>query len=280
VDDLAEQYPATDAEALAPRSLDKRLSTEWLKRCYQPREPMTGPFPYAAPRPPAILGLAVYTLPIPGRRYIVGADPAESNPTSEASALEVLDVDSGEEVASLAGRFEPATFAAHVATIARYYYGAAVMVERNNHGHAVLLWLLDHARDLVRLCGEDKRPGWNTTTKSKAMLYDRAGEALRDRTTVIHSPDTFAQLASIEGSTDRAPEGQPDDRAMAFVLALTGRGRVLRRYPSNPELEWPCLLTPGRELDPFSSLFGPDFSTPRGQTGALGYGAEGGPPGW
>jgi hypothetical protein len=33
------------------------------------------------------------------------------------------------------------------------------MVERNNHGHAVLLWLLDHARDLVRLCGEDKRPG-------------------------------------------------------------------------------------------------------------------------
>jgi hypothetical protein len=280
VDDLHEQYPATDVEALAPRSLDKRLSTEWLKRCYQSREPATGPFPYAAPKPPAIPGLAVYALPIPGRRYVVGADPAEGNPTSEQSALEVLDVDSGEEVASLAGRFEPATFAAHVETVARYYNGAAVMVERNNHGHAVLLWLLDHARDLVRLCGDDKKPGWNTTTKSKAMLYDRAGEALRDRAAVIHSPDTFAQLASIEGSTDRAPEGQPDDRAMAFVLALTGCARVQRMYPSIPEMQGPCLLTPGWTPDPILDCFGADVGMPRGRTGALGYGAEGGPPDW
>jgi hypothetical protein len=184
VDDLHEPYPATDAEALAPRSLDRRLSAEWLKRCYQPREPVTGPFPYAAPKPPAIPGLAVYALPIPGRRYVVGADPAEGNPTSDESALEVLDVDSGEEIASLAGRFEPTTFAAHAATVARYFNGATVMVERNNHGHAVLLWLLDHARDLVRLCGDDSKPGWNTTTKSKAMLYDRAGEALRDGETI------------------------------------------------------------------------------------------------
>jgi tetratricopeptide (TPR) repeat protein len=41
VDDLHEQYPATDAEALAPRSLDKRLPAEWLKRCYQAREPLS-----------------------------------------------------------------------------------------------------------------------------------------------------------------------------------------------------------------------------------------------
>jgi hypothetical protein len=52
---------------------------------------------------PAMPGLAVYTLPIPGRRYIVGADPAEGNPNSDESALEVLDVDSGEEVAAMAG---------------------------------------------------------------------------------------------------------------------------------------------------------------------------------
>jgi hypothetical protein len=210
----------------------------------------------------------------------VGADPAEGNPTSDESALEVLDVESGEEVASLAGRFEPATFAAHAVTVARYFNGAAEMVERNNHGHAVLLWLLDHAWDLVRLCGDDNKPGWNTTTKSKAMLYDRAGEALRDGETVIHSPDTFAQLASIEGSTDRAPEGQPDDRATAFILALMGCVRVLKRYPCSLEMQGPSLLTPGRVADPFLSVFGPDFSTPRGRTGALGYGAEGGAPDW
>src|SRR5262249_42025745 len=43
LDDLFEQYPATDAEALAPRSLDKRLPAEWLQQCYRPQEPVTGP---------------------------------------------------------------------------------------------------------------------------------------------------------------------------------------------------------------------------------------------
>jgi hypothetical protein len=234
LDDLAEQYPATDAEALAPRSLDKRLPIEWLNRCYQPREPLPEPYPHPH-RPPAIPGLMVYALPTPGRRYVVGADPAEGNPTSDPSALAVLDVDSGEEVASLAGRFEPATFAAHASAVARWYQQAWVMVERNNHGHAVLLWLRDNAQDLTRLCDADGKPGWNTTTRSKALLYDRTGEALRDGETVIHGLETYSQLASIEGSTQRAPEGQHDDRAMAFALALAGRVRVLQ---TNPACTW------------------------------------------
>src|SRR5262249_36728944 len=153
---------------------------------------------------PALPGLTVYAGPVPGRRYVVGADPAEGNPTSDESALAVLDLRTGEEVASLAGRFEPATFAAHVSAVAGWRGGAPVLVERNNHGHAVLAWLLDHARGLTRLCGDDGRPGWNTTTRGKALLYDGAGEALRDGEAVIHGLDTFSQLAGVEGSTLRA----------------------------------------------------------------------------
>ena len=267
-DDLHEQYPATDAEALAPRSLDKRLPAEWLKGCYRPAAPFSDSLPPLR-RPPALPGLVVYSPPFPGHRYVIGADPAEGNPTSDPSALEVVDVDTGEEMASLAGRFEPATFAAHVSVVARYYHRAAVLVERNNHGHAVLLWLRDNA-GLTLLCGHDTRPGWLSNSKGKALLYDGAGVALRDGGTLIHGLETFSQLASIEGSTLRAPEGQPDDRAVAFVLALAGRERMLTAYPSGPP-QGPCYLTPGRE-DPF---FG-SSSAPRGRTGALGYGAEGG----
>src|SRR5262249_29796024 len=242
VDDLFEQYPATDAEALAPRSLDKRLPVQWLQRCYQPATPLSGPFlPHR--RPPALPGLVVYALPVPGRRYVVGADPAEGNPTSDESALAVLDVDKGEEVASLAGRYEPATFAAHIDTVGRWFNDAAVLVERNNHGHAVLLWLADNSK-LLRLGGDDGKPGWNTTTRSKALLYDGAGEALRDGDAIIHGLDTFSQLASIEGSTQRAPEGQPDDRAVAFVLGLAGRAKVLLCYSTS---EGGCLLVPGKQ---------------------------------
>jgi len=212
-----------------------------LKKCYHPQEPVT-----PGRGAPALPGLTVYAPPVPGRRYVVGADPAEGNPMSDQSALEVLDVNSGEEVVSLAGRYEPATFAAHVDTVGRWYNQAAVLVERNNHGHAVLLWLRDNSR-LFRLGGHDGNTGWHTTKKGKALLYDGAGEALRDRETVLHGPGTFSQLASIEGATQRAPEGLHDDRATAFTLALAGRVRLLTMYPASSEAMGPCVLTPGRE---------------------------------
>jgi hypothetical protein len=259
LDDLFEQYPATADEALAPRSQDKRFSIEWLRQCYRPQAPLSGPFsPYQ--RVPAIAGLTVYALPAPGRRYVMGADPAEGNPTSDASALEVLDAQTGEEVASLAGRFEPATFAAHVDTLGRCYNNAPVLVERNNHGHAVLLWLAANS-PLPRLHGEDKRPGWNTTTRSKALAFDCAGEALRDGKAVIHAEATFAELASIEGASQRAPEAQHDDRAVAFVLALKGRATLFRRLSVDDD-RGPCVLTPGR-----GDCFGPEGFAAPGRTG-------------
>jgi hypothetical protein len=215
LDDLAELYPASDAEALAPRALDKWIALEWLYQCYQEGRPL-------APRPagaPALPGLNVYVMPQAGRAYAIGADPAEGNPTSDDSALAVLDRTTGEEVASLAGRFQPAVFASHIDALARWYNGAEVLVERNNHGHSVLLWLRDHSRVAVAQ-GIDGKDGWLSNSKGKAMMYDTAAEAFRDRQTVLHGFTTFNQLASIEGASLRAPQGQWDDRADAYVLAL------------------------------------------------------------
>jgi hypothetical protein len=215
LDDLAEQYPATDAEALAPRALDKRIAPEWLHQCYQERHPLSA----LPPGAPAIPGLYVYVLPQRGRSYGIGADPAEGNPTSDESALAVLDRANGEEVASLAGQFQPTVFAAYIDAIARWYNQVEVLVERNNHGHTVLLSLRDNAQ--VRIArGYDGRDGWLSNSKGKALLYDTAADAFRDRQTVLHSFATFNQLSGIEGRSLRAPEGQPDDRADAYALAL------------------------------------------------------------
>ena len=57
----------------------------------------------------------------------------------------------------------------------------------------------------------------------KVMLYDRCADALRNGEVVLHAFATHAQLASIDGSTLRAPEGEHDDRADAFALACAGR---------------------------------------------------------
>jgi hypothetical protein len=54
---------------------------------------------------------------------------------------------------------------------------------------------------------------------------------------VVRSIETISQLASIEASTLRAPEGLHDDRAMAFALAVAalafghGKGEASASVP-------------------------------------------------
>lgn len=40
LDSLFEQYPATDVEALAPNSLDKRVPAAWIQQCFEERAPI------------------------------------------------------------------------------------------------------------------------------------------------------------------------------------------------------------------------------------------------
>jgi hypothetical protein len=221
LDDLTEQYPATDAEALAPRTLDKRIPAAWLHPCLRECPPLTA-LPADAP---AIPGLSVFAVPQSGRKYVIGADPAEGNPTSDDSALCVLDRGNGMHMAELAGKFEPSNFAHCIQRLAKWFHQASVLVERNNHGHAVLLWLRDHCSGLRLLSGHDGKPGWLSSSLGKTRLYDACADACKNAEVSIHSFATYTQLASIEGSTLRAPEGQRDDRADAFALACIARSQ-------------------------------------------------------
>jgi len=236
LDYIHQEYPATDTEALAPRVLDKRLAPQWLEQCYQPMGPMTdaelrawynptvaGALPSP---PPAIPQLVIYKPPTIGGQYVMGADPAQGNPTSDDSAAHVLDRRTGEEVACLCGKIEMSVFAAHIDRIGIFYNHAPAMIELNNHGHAVIAWLRDNGHIQV-LHGLDDKPGWATTTKSKTMLYDETADAFRNKETILHSFATWAQLSSIEGATLKAPEGMFDDRAVSYVLAIAGINRTL-----------------------------------------------------
>lgn len=219
LDDLHEQYPATDAEALSGKTLNKRIAPKWMAKCYVELEPLAA-LPDSAP---SINGLVVYELPSGGSSYVVGADPAEGNPTSDDSALTLLEADTGEEVAKLSGKFQPQVLAAHAKTLAEWFNDAGIMVERNNHGHAVILWLMDNGARKLVLKGFDGKPGWNSNSRGKTLMYDETANAFRTGDTTLHSFDTHDQLSSIEGSTLRAPEGQFDDLADSYALGLVAR---------------------------------------------------------
>lgn len=209
LDELHENYPATDTEALAPKTLDKRIPSEWLAACYVEKPFTSGVVP----------GLRVYEPPQQGASYIVAADPAEGNPTSDDSAMTVLNAETWEEVASFAGKMEMSLFAEQIDRVATWYNEASVVVERNNHGHAVLLWFMQNSTlNVVR--SEDKKRGFLTTGKTKMLLYSIAAEAARNHDFTLHTFETFLQLCSIDGSTLNAPSGEHDDRAMSFVLSL------------------------------------------------------------
>lgn len=220
LDGLHQEYPATDSEALASRTLDKRIPAPWIEACFAELSPID------ASGAPTITGLTIYKCPASGTHpYVIGCDPAEGNPNSDDSAATVLDAITGEEVASLAGKFEPSTFAGHIDALGQYYNRAEVMVERNNHGHAVLLALRE-SRKLPLLLGHDERTGWMSSPLGKALLYSQTADAFRDAARLtpppklLHSLETYTQLASIEGATLRAPKGDHDDRADSFALAV------------------------------------------------------------
>jgi hypothetical protein len=232
LDDLHEQYPATDEESLAPRTMAKRIPPIWIRQCYTEQKPLIiGEADQDLPAGcPAIPGLRIYKLPEKGRSYKIGIDPAEGNPTSNDSALVVLDEENGEEMASYRGKIQPAGIANYADQVGRFYNDADILPERNNHGHAVILWL-DTNSELTIVNGSDDKPGWLSSRLGKTRLYDETTEVFEGSDTILHSFDILTQLQSIDGSTLKAPEGEPDDLADAYALALVAR-RLKPRWRS------------------------------------------------
>jgi hypothetical protein len=212
-DDFYAEYPASPEEALAAEQLDRRLPYDWLQDCLDtegPAQTGTGP---------SVPGLTVWARPVDGRRYVIGADPAEGNPNSDESAACVLDAVTWAQVAEITGKTEPSAFAGYLDEVGKWYNAADVLPERNNHGH-LLIRELHRLGNLRVLPGYDDKPGWLSNIKGKPLLYGLLADAVRDKACLIRGSETAAQLASIEASTLHAPAGLHDDRADAFALAV------------------------------------------------------------
>jgi hypothetical protein len=91
-----------------------------------------------------------------------------------------------------------------------------------------VLLALELCSSLEQLLGQDQKPGWLSNTLGKALLYSSATDCFQNRGTILHSFATLYQLASIDGSTLRAPVGQADDRADAYALACVAMLQLKR----------------------------------------------------
>lgn len=271
-DDLHENYPATDQEALIANSTSKRIPAEAIAKVFKvDREKGIG-VPLRVPRELAeIPKIRAYALPTVGCKYGIGADPAAGNPNSDDSAAIVMNAITGEEVCTIAGKFDVAIFGRYLDILSRFYNRAGIMVERNNHGAAVILWIHQNTHQVL-LCGLDNRIGWMSSTKGKTILYDSITEAIVNQEVIIHTPETSFQLGDI-ASADiglKALEGKHDDFADAFALAWQASlkaGVFSMKGPSSPE-QWAIRYDgvpqfgaqPHRMEMPMGIMFNPTYS--------------------
>jgi hypothetical protein len=173
--------------------------------------------------------LRVYAAPEPGRRYAVAADVAEGkDPTGsnepDYSAAVVADRDTGEEVASLHGRWEPDVFAVYLMAVSEPYNRAPVVVERNNHGHAVLATFrnLHFPAERVGL-GHDGARGWLTNGVTKPRGEDLLASALRQGLVAVRTAAAVGEMqvySVLKNGSTGAPAGFHDDYVLAWQVLL------------------------------------------------------------
>lgn len=235
-DDIWQQYPGNDMEALAPRQQGKRVPYSLIQRVYIEKRPLQ-----KTPGAPYIHGLKIYVMPEEEGEYVIGADPAEGVPGGNDSSARILNLKTGEEVAALEGKYEPKVdFPKILFDLASFYNDAALLIERNNHGHAVIAGVESiinatsgtYVSLLLDL--RDNKEGWLTSpsgsgkTYGKAAMYDTGAQHVKDGLCLIHDDVTVEQLGDIDVVTLKGTTGN-DDCADAFVLACVARTLPGRR---------------------------------------------------
>ena len=159
--------------------------------------------------------------PMPGRQYLITADPAGFGSTGDKSALTVWDAVDWREVAFWEDREAPDRFAQRLKTIQLRYNQALLAVESN--ATACIAILKDQGtRNL--LWTDRNHPGWYATQKRVQESEARLVQMLRQEDIIIQSRGTLHQLLNYDGSKKKRVRGEDGilhhfDRARTAVMA-------------------------------------------------------------
>lgn len=174
----------------------------------------------------------------------VGAKSGKSDP--DYCVAQVLDIDTGEQVASLRGRFSPAHWADQVAILGKWYNTAYIVPESNENGLAVIERLLTKypvAGIYRRAPLPDQRGpvqlnelGWWTDTRTRPQLVNTLGNAIREQAIIIRKANTLQECLTFVYKATGKPEGQSgchDDEVLSLALAVIGMISAPRMMPKS-----------------------------------------------
>ena len=157
--------------------------------------------------------------------YVIGADVAEGV-RSDFSVATMMCVNTKREVASFrSNTLKPQEFAEKIHQMGKLFsrgqYWPQVMVERNNHGHAVILALLHLAYPHL-WTAPDEKIGHHTTALTRPLLLDTFVEAIDSGLFELRSRETFAECLTLVDNNGKleAEVGKHDDCVISAALAV------------------------------------------------------------
>ncbi len=158
---------------------------------------------------------------VPGRKYVVAVDAAGGGSAGDYAAVQVVDAATGMQCAELQQRLGPRDLARVSAQIAREYNGALLVVERNNHGAAVLAYL-EQESGFRLYAGRDGLAGWLTDAASRPRMLRGLAVLISERPELLRSGRLLAECRSfVVDAAGRAAAavGAHDDLVMAMGIA-------------------------------------------------------------
>ena len=181
--------------------------------------------------------MTTWLLPLAGKQYLIGVDPAGGGSEGDYSCAQVIERQTGVQCAELHGHFPPRELAAKLIELGRIYNDALLVVERNNHGHGVLAHLRAMgAENVYRESGQD---GWLTSAVSRPAMIENLAAVLATEPGLFRSPRLLNECRTFVRQTDGncgAAAGTHDDCVMAMAIALGGRRKAAGRLAKGLEL--------------------------------------------
>lgn len=194
--------------------------------------------------------LEVWELPQRGERYAIGADVAEGLEHGDFSSAHVKAITTGKIVAHWHGHVPPEDFGDELVELGLFYNRAFIGVEANNHGLTTLMRIKGlkypniyyHRIFDERTKRETNKIGWTTNKKTRPMMLDDLGLAIRELD--IEDPwivdrETIGELRTFIRDKQLKLRGQPfDDRTMSLAITIQMADYVHVHQLTSNDVEW------------------------------------------
>lgn len=180
-----------------------------------------------APKPLRDEGwLKIYEEPKKGGRYVVGADTAEGV-GGDSSVATVVDIVTKKVVAKIkSNQWKPKQFAHKIVEICEMYSSPGIEkpkvgVERNNHGHSVILELenLNYENLYVH---DDEKIGWRTDMVTRPIMINTLINAIEDKYLIVFDREVLSECLTLINNDGKieAASGKHDDCFISLAIAL------------------------------------------------------------